>query len=255
MVLPPARKARESPPLQAHVKAILLDIEGTTTPIDFVAKVLFPHARHQLEPFLRRRWSDADVRADLELLRQEHAWDVEQGLNPPPLESVKSIESVVSHVGWLMDQDRKSTGLKSLEGRIWEAGYRSGALRGEVYDDVPRAFERWRLQDREIAIFSSGSVLAQKLLFSSTAAGDLARFIRDYFDTTTGGKREAESYKRISAALGLPPAEIFFVSDVAAELDAARAAGMQTALCARPGQPEPAVPAHAVVRTFDEIFP
>ncbi len=255
MVLPPARKARESPPLQAHVKAILLDIEGTTTPIDFVAKVLFPHARHQLEPFLRRRWSDADVRADLELLRQEHAWDVEQGLNPPPLESVKSIESVVSHVGWLMDQDRKSTGLKSLQGKIWEAGYRSGELHGEVYDDVPRAFARWRRQGRDIAIFSSGSVLAQKLLFASTPAGDLTRFIRAYFDTTTGPKREAESYRLISAALDLAPAEVLFVSDITAELDAARAAGLQTALSVRPGQPDPEMPAHEVIHSLDRVFP
>ena len=255
MVLPQAREARESFPLRAAVKAILLDIEGTTTPVDFVTKVLFPYARHHVEPFLRQHWSDAVIRVDLEGMLREHAQDVEQGLNPPPLEPVGSIEPVVSYVRWLMDQDRKSTSLKSLQGKIWEAGYLSGALRGEVYDDVPRAFERWRRQGRDIAIFSSGSVLAQKLLFSSTAAGDLTRFIRAYFDTTTGPKREGASYQRISMALGFAPAEVLFVSDIIAELDAARAAGMQTALSARPGQPDPEAPAHEVIHSFDHVFP
>ncbi len=264
---------RDKPPAGSSLtRAILLDIEGTTTPVDFVYQTLFPYACRHLEPFLREHSSDPDVRADLEALRREHSNDVEQGLNPPPWPGGpasedprtrrsqtaardRSVADAVRHVHWLMDQDRKSTGLKSLEGKIWEAGYRSGALRGEVYNDVPRAFERWQRQGREIAIFSSGSVLAQKLLFSSTAAGDLTKFIRDYFDTRTGAKREAESYRRIAAALGLQPAEVLFVSDVAAELDAARATGMQTALCVRPGQPEPPATAHAVVRTFDEILP
>ena len=125
-----------------------------------------------------------------------------------------------------MDRDRKSTALKSLQGRIWEAGYVSGELRSHLYPDVRPALERCRAQGRKIAIFSSGSVLAQRLLFAHTPDGDLTPLIDGFFDTTTGPKREPESYGRIAAALSVPPAAVLFVSDVAAELDAARAAGL-----------------------------
>ncbi len=150
-----------------------------------------------------------------------------------------------------MDQDRKCTGLKSLQGKIWEEGYRSGELRGEVYPDVLPALERWRGQGVDIAIFSSGSVQAQRSLFRNSVAGDLTRFIKAYFDTTTGPKREPESYARISAALERAPSDVLFVSDIGAELDAARMAGMRTALCVRePGQ-VPGV--HPVIHSFEEI--
>jgi enolase-phosphatase E1 len=152
-----------------------------------------------------------------------------------------------------MDQDRKSTGLKSLQGKIWEEGYRSGELRGEVYPDVLPALERWRAQGIDIAIFSSGSVQAQRSLFRNSIAGDLTRFIKAYFDTTTGPKREPESYTRIAAALERSPSEVLFVSDIAAELDAAQAAGMQTALCVR-GSGE-VLGMHPVIHEFDEIAP
>ncbi len=152
-----------------------------------------------------------------------------------------------------MDQDRKSTGLKSLQGKIWEEGYRSGDLRGEVYPDVPPALERWRRQGIDVAIFSSGSVQAQRSLFGNSVAGDLTRFIRAYFDTTTGPKREPESYTRIAAALERLPSAVLFLSDIAAELDAAQDTGMQTGLCIRtPGQ-TPAAGAHPVIRAFDDI--
>ena len=122
-----------------------------------------------------------------------------------------------------------------------------------MYSDVVSALDRWSKQNKQTSIFSSGSVLAQKLLFSTTPAGDLTRFIQAHFDTTIGPKREAESYRRIAAALGLPPSEILFISDVTAELDAARATGMQTALCVRPGNPQPAACAHPLIYTFDEV--
>ena len=153
-----------------------------------------------------------------------------------------------------MDRDRKSTGLKSLQGKIWEAGYRSGELRGEVYEDVPRAFARWKEQQRIIAIFSSGSVLAQRLLFAHSTAGDLTGYLQAYFDTTTGAKQEAESHRRIAEALQSQPPEILFLSDVVAELDAARLAGMQTALCVR-AELSPPAGAHPVIHAFDEVFP
>jgi enolase-phosphatase E1 len=145
--------------------------------------------------------------------------------------------------------------LKSLQGKVWEGGYLSGLLRGQVYADVPRAFARWRGQGRGVYIFSSGSVLAQKLLFAHTTEGDLTPYIDGYFDTTTGAKTEAASYRSIAAAIGSPAPEVLFVSDVAAELEAARDAGMQTALCVRDGRAGPEAPARPTVRTFDSVFP
>ena len=196
-----------------------------------------------MQEFLERHGAEHEVEVDIALLRAEHAAET----SPPPMASVSA------YVRWLMDHDRKSTALKSLQGKIWEQGYRAGELRGEVYPDVPPALARWREHGRDIAIFSSGSVPAQRDLFASTAAGDLTRFIRAYFDTTTGPKAVAGSYASIAAALGRSSDTVLFLSDVGAELDAARTAGMQTALCVRTA--EAAVPSgeHQVIRTFDEI--
>jgi enolase-phosphatase E1 len=153
-----------------------------------------------------------------------------------------------------MDRDRKSTGLKSLQGKIWEEGYRSGELRSQVYPDVLPALERWRQGGIDIAIFSSGTIQAQRSLFRSTTGGDLTRFIRDYFDTTTGPKTAPESYQRIATSLDRTPSEMLFVSDVAAELDAARTAGMGTALCVRTGGTSPLPGAHPVIHAFDRLI-
>jgi enolase-phosphatase E1 len=152
-----------------------------------------------------------------------------------------------------MERDRKSTGLKSLQGKIWEEGYRAGELKSEVYPDVLPALERWRSRGIDIAIFSSGSVQAQRSLFRHTTAGDLTRFIRAYFDTTTGPKTGPESYTRIAAALDHAPADLLFVSDITAELDAARTAGMRTALCVRAAERPGSAGAHLVVQTFDQL--
>jgi enolase-phosphatase E1 len=152
-----------------------------------------------------------------------------------------------------MDRDRKSTGLKSLQGKVWEAGYRAGDLRSVVYPDVPPALERWRGQGIDAAIFSSGSVQAQRSLFANTAAGDLTRFIRAYFDTTTGSKTAPQSYARIAAALERSPSEVLFLSDIGAELDAALSAGMQTALCVRTQGSAPSAGAHPVIHAFDQV--
>ena len=232
-------------PQLTDIRVVLLDIEGTTTPIEFVHHVLFPYARARVGDFLRSHASDEDVRADIELLRREYAserpadlptWDAE------------------AFVYWLMDRDRKSTGLKSLQGKIWEAGYRAGELKGkgEVYADLRPALTRWRDAGKRIAIFSSGSVQAQRNLFANTTAGDLSAFLSGYFDTMTGPKRERHSYQRIAAELQCPPEEVLFVSDVAAELDAARAAGMRTALCVR-GAPPETTNGHPVIHTFAEM--
>jgi enolase-phosphatase E1 len=213
-------------------------------------RTLFPYAREHARAFLAGSGGDVGVAEDLARLREENAADIARGEGAPAWGN-GSAEDIVEYVQWLMDRDRKSTGLKALQGRIWEEGYRRGELRGEVYDDVPVAFRRWRREGRRTAIFSSGSVLAQQLLFRYSTAGDLTPFIDAHFDTKTGRKREPHSYSVIAGRLGLSPGSVLFVSDVVEELDAARSAGMATALCARDAVP-PGV-AHAVIRSFDRL--
>ncbi|HSB08912.1 MAG TPA: acireductone synthase [Blastocatellia bacterium] len=241
------------------IRVVLLDIEGTTTPIDFVYKVLFPYARAHVKGYLARHSDSPEVQKDFAALLALHAEDVTRGLEPPllegPVESV-SLDRVVGYLHWMMERDSKATPLKSIQGKVWEEGYNSGNLKSEVFEDVPRAFTRWREQGIRICIYSSGSVLAQKLLFASTQFGDLTPDISNYFDTNIGGKREAESYRRISSALDSAPAETMFVSDVTDELDAAASAGLDTRLCIRPGNhPQPKSDAKIVIHTFDDILP
>jgi enolase-phosphatase E1 len=215
-----------------HIKVILLDIEGTTTPIDFVYQVLFPYARTHLQAYLAAHWDEAQT--ERAQLQTEHANDTQQGLHPPALDSAQP-DSVIAYLHWLMEQDRKSTPLKSLQGKVWEAGYQSGALKSQLFADVPCAFTAWQAEGKRIAIFSSGSVLAQKLLFTYTEHGDLSGFISGWFDTNIGAKREAESYRRIAKELVCEPRAVAFLSDVTAELEAAQEAGMQTFLSLRAG--------------------
>ena len=226
--------------------AVLLDIEGTTTPISFVHDVLFPYSRKRLSTFLEGHRRRPDVIADLAVLQVEHNYDTSLGLYPPPL--------VEPYVNWLIDQDRKSPALKSLQGRIWQEGYEDGSLQAPIFPDVRTAMERWRRASVSINIFSSGSVLAQQLLFAHTNAGDLSGFISKYFDTAVGKKNETRSYQKIAGELGLDANQISFVSDVALELEAARGAGMNTALCIRPGNLEQdSLFQHRIIRSFDEI--
>jgi enolase-phosphatase E1 len=236
---------------------ILLDIEGTTTPIDFVYKTLFPFARARVKDYLSRNWDAAEIQADLAQLRAEHSADAAQGLNPPALEgeySIDRIESTVSYIHWLMDRDRKSTPMKAIQGRIWQEGYQAGELLGQVFNDVPPAFARWRRQNKLICIYSSGSALAQKLLFAHTTAGDLTGYICRYFDTAIGRKIEADSYRRIAEELRLTPLEVVFISDAIAELDAARAAGMKTIMAMRPGNRPVELPInHPTVDSFTPL--
>ncbi|HEX8845056.1 MAG TPA: acireductone synthase [Pyrinomonadaceae bacterium] len=236
--------------------AVLLDVEGTTTPVEFVYEVLFPFARRHVAEFVRENLESEEVRADISALKADHQSDAEKGPEPAlwSEETIESeAESVTRYVRWLMDRDSKTTALKSLQGKIWEGGYRNGLLRGQVYEDVVTAFARWKEQEHGIYIFSSGSVQAQRLLFAHSTAEDLTEYISGYFDTNVGVKTSAESYRAIAAAVGLPASEVLFVSDTVAELDAARKAGMKTALCVRPGRPEPETTAHQIIRTFDEL--
>jgi enolase-phosphatase E1 len=229
-------------------RAVLLDVEGTTTPVDFVFETLFPFARGRMADYLAAHAREPETAADLEALRAEHARDRAAGLDVPPFEA----EGGAAYARWLIDQDRKTTPLKSLQGRIWEEGYRGGLLRSAIYGDVPAALLRWTGRGARVAIFSSGSVLAQKLLFGHTVFGDLTGHLSGFFDTQTGPKREAESYRAITQALAIPPADTLFVSDIVAELDAARAASLGTALCVR-RPPGPAPNGHPVHASFDDL--
>ena len=228
------------------MRAVLLDIEGTTTPISFVHEVLFPFARLRLHAFLEAHQGQQDVIRDLKQLADEHQHDVEAALNPPDLAE--------PYLNWLIDQDRKSPALKALQGKIWKEGYAAGTLQAPLFPDVPTAMRRWQNASVSVNIFSSGSVLAQKLLFSHTDFGDLSGLINKYFDTGVGKKNDTASYERIATELRLAANEIHFVSDVVTELDAARSVGMITSLCIRPGNhPQPSNAGHRTIHSFEEM--
>ena len=238
------------------VRGVVLDIEGTTTPISFVYDVLFPYARENLRPFLETHGPSGLLAEVDRQLREEHAADVARGDAPPPLPADLSGGNAVDlepYVLWLMDRDRKSPGLKLLQGLIWQRGFADGSLHGELFPDVAPALERWRDRAIDVAIYSSGSVLAQRLIFAHTAAGDLTPRIRQFFDATIGPKRSADSYRQIASRLGLRPNERLFLSDVHAELTAARTAGLQAMLCVRPGNPEPPREDEIAIQTFDDL--
>jgi enolase-phosphatase E1 len=241
----------------SNIRTILLDIEGTTTHLDFVYKVLFPFARAHVRQFLAEYAESGDGRECLNLLQLQHEADQRQGLVPPPAEwRPPKLDAVVQYVNWLMDRDSKDRGLKLLQGKIWEHGYASGELQSHVFSDVPVALQRWRNQQKEICIFSSGSVLAQQQLFANTVAGDLTGFIAHYFDTSVGGKREPLSYTKIADVLKSKPQEIVFLSDVSEELDAAQQAGMETVLCVRPGnRPQSNIDRYRTASTLDRVCP
>lgn len=198
------------------IQAIVTDIEGTTSSVDFVYQTLFPYARRHLDEFVRRHGADAPVRAQLEAVRRETA---------RPDADLETVLEIL--VGW-MDQDLKATPLKALQGMVWTEGYQNGQLQGHIYPDAVAALRRWHALGYRLYVYSSGSIEAQKLLFGQSQAGDLGPLFSGYFDTTTGPKKEVSSYRRISEQIGLPAGEILFLSDVVEELDAARSAGMAT---------------------------
>jgi len=191
-------------------KAILLDIEGTTTSIAYVADILFPYARARIPAWVPAHRDE--IAATLSTM--------------PPGDPVATL------LAW-MDVDAKETALKHIQGRIWREGYEAGELKAHVYPDTPEALKRWTEAGIRVCIYSSGSIEAQKLIFGHSEAGDLTRYLSGYFDTTTGPKREGDSYARIATALKLDPADILFVSDVAAETDAAKSAGLRALLIDR----------------------
>lgn len=218
--------------------AVLLDIEGTTTAISFVFDVLFPYAAKAIPGFLRDHAARPEVAEAIALIRRD-ALPAEAALAP--------VEAALAIVQRQMAGDVKATGLKQLQGLVWQHGYENGQIKGHVFSDVPDRFTAWRSANRPVAIYSSGSRLAQQLLFRHSVAGDLTGALAGYYDTTSGPKREAASYTTIAETWGIAPREIVFCTDQPAEADAARAAGFQTTVIMRPGNaPLPANLAHPV---------
>jgi len=221
------------------VKSIVTDIEGTTSSLSFVKDVLFPHARERMGEFIRQHANDLAVQRELDEARRLSGQDL------------NIAEVIIQLIRWI-DEDKKISPLKTLQGMIWENGYRQGDFKGHLYDDVVRQLRKWRRQGIALYVFSSGSVQAQKLLFEHTEYGDLTPLFSGYFDTNIGSKREAGSYRKIAQTIGTKPDEILFLSDIMEELDAAHAAGMQTIWLVRDGTIDPKA-AHRQVRNFDEI--
>lgn len=233
--------------MSALPRLYLLDVEGTVAPISLVYEQLFPYARQHLAEFLLTHIEDAAAHADLALLAEENRADPEA----PRILDDGDPRQTIAYLNWLMDRDRKSTALKSLQGRIWKKGFESGELKGILFADVPAALDRWSASG-QVAIYSSGSIDAQRLLFRYSIFGDLTDRIAAYFDTRTGAKTSSTSYSAIAAAMNLQQRQVLFLSDVVRELDPAREAGFGTRLVVREGNAPVADPhGHIAVHSFD----
>jgi enolase-phosphatase E1 len=246
-------------PAEAAISHILLDIEGTTCPIDFVKDTLFPYAADQLDSFLDKEAANPKVQQLLHSV--EHAWKEDTDdeacrlLVSARMEGKGSTaEQLRPYLKWLIRNDKKLTPLKDLQGLIWERGYQDGHLCAPLFEDVPLALRRWKLMGIELCVYSSGSVKAQQLLYSHSTAGNLQPLFSAWFDTRIGTKQQADSYSAIANQLEVKPENMLFISDVIEELHAANSAGMQTLLSDRPGNPSREVGTYPVVQSFATIF-
>ncbi|HEY1576642.1 MAG TPA: acireductone synthase [Terracidiphilus sp.] len=232
----------------ATPKVFLLDVEGTIAPISLVYEQLFPYARAHFEQYLQQHASDPGVMNDLTLLAHERTEETDQ--TAPQFAEAGYWDEAIPYLNWLMDRDRKSTALKSLQGRIWKVGFENDELKGTLFEDVPPALERWST-NAHVAIYSSGSVAAQLLLLRHSSFGDLTPLISGYFDTRTGPKTAKGSYESIASAMDCGPNEIMFFSDAVRELDPARDAGCHTRLVMREGNaPVEDAHGHRRIKTF-----
>ncbi|MGZ5017455.1 MAG: acireductone synthase [Methylobacter sp.] len=221
------------------IKAIVTDIEGTTSSILFVKDVLFPYARANLADYVRRHADDPQVKTLLDDVCKEAGAEL-------------SVEQIIAQLIQWIDEDKKVTPLKSLQGLIWEAGYRQGDFKGHLYADAAAKLKAWKNEGLDLYIYSSGSVYAQKLLFGHTEYGDLTPLFSGYFDTHIGGKKERQSYDNIAGQLAIPANQLLFLSDIKEELDAAKAAGFQTVWLVRDSAPDPQAE-HRQVDSFYRI--
>lgn len=219
------------------IQAIVTDIEGTTTDIRFVHNVLFPYARERLAHFVQD--NQQELAPVLAALRAE--------INQPQAD----IDSLIACLFGFMDEDRKSTSLKTIQGMIWQQGYQQGDFKGHLYEDVLPTLQAWHRQGIRLYVYSSGSVASQKLLFGYSDAGDITPLFSGYFDTRVGAKREQQSYENIAQQIGLAPASLLFLSDIRQELDAAEQAGWKTQQLIRGDADD--LSHHAKVSRFDHI--
>jgi enolase-phosphatase E1 len=224
-----------------NVSVILTDIEGTTTSVNFVYEVLFPYFREHLDD-LKDMLDQPEVRHAL-----ENTKNLAEEMYGKPIVSSDELLTVLRQ--WSLE-DKKLTPLKTIQGILWKRGYEQGKLKGHVYEDVLPAFEQWAKQDVKIAVFSSGSVMAQKLIFGNSTSGDLTRYLQAYFDTETGNKREEKTYRSICDKLQVEAKNVLFLSDIIQELQAADKAGMQTVQLVRP---DTEAVWRTTVRDFSEI--
>lgn len=221
------------------IKAIVTDIEGTTSSLSFVKEVLFPYARANLAAYIRSHANEALIKSLLE--------DVSKHADA----KLTTEQIIVQLIQWI-DEDKKVTPLKTLQGLIWEAGYRQGDFKGHLYPDAAASLKAWKTKGIDLYIYSSGSVYAQKLLFGHTEYGDLTPLFSGHFDTHIGGKKEKDSYHKIAGQLAIPENQLLFLSDIKEELDAAKAAGFETIWVTRDSVPNPQAE-HQQVTGFDHI--
>ena len=241
------------------IRHVLLDIEGTTCPVTFVSDTLFPYAAARMEAFLEARQGNSTVQNLLGDLNQAWLADLDPAaralLDAAPA-TAKPSERILPYLHWLMREDRKLTPLKDLQGLIWEEGYASGDLQGPLFPDVAPALRRWRDAGIRLAVYSSGSVQAQQLIYGHSNAGDLRPLFQHWFDTKIGSKHEAKSYQRIVAQLMAEPQSVLFISDSLAEVQAANTSGLAVLLCNRSGSgddPPNGDGGFAIIRCFEGL--
>ncbi|MBL8994343.1 MAG: acireductone synthase [Spirochaetia bacterium] len=225
-----------------------MDIEGTTSSISFVHETLFPYSAKRLGSFLKEKNGVPVVNAILSRVAETLLAESKEGT---PSGELDLVECEAALLKWIRE-DRKHPALKELQGLIWREGYESGAYKGHVYPDVLPNWKKWKASGLALGIYSSGSVEAQKQIFGYSEVGDLTSYLSNYFDTRVGPKKEMASYTRIASELALHPEAILFLSDVPAELDAAREAGVKTTHLLRPGTPPGQ--GHPSAKTFDEVL-
>ncbi|PVH39113.1 hypothetical protein PAHAL_5G437400 [Panicum hallii] len=256
------RAAPANPPGLASVQSVVLDIEGTTSPISFVTDVLFPYARDNVRKHLDATYGSDETNDDIALLRAQVEQDLAEGVAGavpvPPDEAGKDevIDALVANVEAMIKADRKITSLKQLQGHIWRTGFEGQEIKGVVFDDVPPALERWHASGIKTYIYSSGSREAQRLIFGNTTYGDLRKHLCGFFDTMVGTKREPRSYYEIWQSVGVDrPSQILFLTDVYQEATAAKAAGLEVLISIRPGNaPLPENHGFQTITTFAEIL-
>ena len=236
---------------------ILLDIEGTTCPVSFVAEVLFPYASSSLQRYLEEHQDEAEIKSLLQGV--EMAW--KEDVHPEAIALLEEQEfpikmkAIAQYLKQLIARDIKLTELKDLQGRIWRSGYASGELVAPLFRDVPEALNRWHDAGLTLAVYSSGSVPAQKLLYGHCQAGNITSLFQHWFDTKTGIKQAKESYLTIAKSMGTAPSDVLFISDALQELEAADAAGMKTLFSDREGNPARDAGRFAKISDYSRLNP